>query len=65
MQDKAKPEHRGSIQRCAPRSISKSRNQIEQFFRRMKGYRRIFSVSKKPHLLFLGFLSLAFVVKAP
>jgi transposase len=46
------------------RSLYKKRNEIERLFRRMKGYRRIFSRFEKLDVGFLGFLSFAFIVEA-
>jgi transposase len=46
------------------RTLYKKRNEIERLFRRMKGYRRIFSRFEKLDVAFLGFLSFAFIVEA-
>jgi transposase len=46
------------------RTLYKKRNEIERLFRRMKGYRRIFSRFEKLDLIFLGFLAFAFIVEA-
>ena len=46
------------------RTLYKKRNEIERLFRRLKGYRRIFSRFEKLDALFLGFLSFAFIVEA-
>ena len=46
------------------RTLYKKRNEIERLFRRMKGYRRIFSRFEKLDVVFLGFLSFAFIVEA-
>ncbi len=46
------------------RTLYKKRNEIERLFRRMKGYRRIFSRFEKLDIIFLGFLSFAFIVEA-
>ena len=46
------------------RSLYKKRNEIERLFRRMKGYRRIFSRFEKLDVIFLGFLSFAFIIEA-
>jgi transposase len=46
------------------RSLYKKRNEIERLFRRMKGYRRIFSRFEKLDAVFLGFLAFAFIVEA-
>jgi transposase len=42
----------------------RKRNQIERLFRRLKGFRRIFSRFEKLDLLFLGFLTFALIVEA-
>lgn len=38
------------------RELYKRRNEIERLFRRLKGFRRIFSSFKKLDIVFLGFL---------
>jgi transposase len=43
------------------REMYKRRNEIERLFRRLKGYRRIFSRFEKLDLMFLGFISFALV----
>jgi len=43
------------------RSLYKRRNEIERLFRRLKGYRRIFSRFEKLDSMFLGFLSFVLV----
>jgi transposase len=45
-------------------AIYKKRNEIERLFRRLKGFRRIFSRFEKLDALFLGFLSFALIVEA-
>ncbi len=40
------------------------RNQIERLFRRLKGYRRVFSRFDKLDLLFMGFIVLALIFEA-
>jgi transposase len=42
----------------------RKRDEIERLFRRLKGFRRIFSRFEKLDLLFLGFLTSALVVEA-
>jgi transposase len=39
------------------RALYSKRNEIERLFRRLKGFRRIFSRFEKLDVLFLGFLS--------
>jgi transposase len=45
-------------------AIYKKRNEIERLFRRLKGFRRIFSRFEKLDVLFLGFLSFALIIEA-
>jgi transposase len=42
----------------------KRRNEIERLFRRLKGFRRIFSRFDKLDLMFMAFLCFALVVEA-
>jgi transposase len=44
--------------------IYKKRNEIERLFRRLKGFRRIFSRFEKLDVVFLAFLSFALIVEA-
>jgi transposase len=44
--------------------LYKKRNEIERLFRRLKGFRRIFSRFEKPDVVFLAFLHLALIVEA-
>ena len=46
------------------RALYKKRNEIERMFRRLKGFRRIFSRFEKLDVLFLGFLYFARIVEA-
>ena len=46
------------------RALYRKRNEIERLFRRLKGDRRIFSRFEKLDVLFLGFLSFAFIVES-
>jgi len=46
------------------RALYKKRNEIERLFRRLKGFRRIFSRFEKLDVIFLAFLSFAFIVEA-
>ena len=46
------------------RELYKKRNQVERLFRRLKGFRRIFSRFEKLDVVFLAFISFAFIVKA-
>jgi len=47
------------------RALYKKRNEIERLFRRLKGFRRIFSRFEKLDALFLGFLSKASAESSP
>jgi transposase len=46
------------------RELYKKRNEAERLFRRLKGYRRIFSRFEKLEILFLAFLNFVLIVKA-
>ena len=46
------------------REMYKRRNEIERLFRRLKGFRRIFSRFDKLDAVFLGFIHFAFIVEA-
>jgi transposase len=45
-------------------AVYKKRNEIERLFRRLKGFRRIFSRFEELDVLYLGFLSFALIVEA-
>lgn len=44
------------------REDRKHRNDVERLFRRLKGYRRVFSSAEKLDLMFIGFVNLALIV---
>jgi len=46
------------------RAMYRKRNEIERLFRRLKGFRRIFSRFEKLDVLFLGFLTFALIADA-
>ena len=46
------------------REMYKKRNEVERLFRRLKGFRRIFSRFEKLDVLFLGFISFALILDA-
>ena len=46
------------------RELYKRRNEIERLFRRLKGYRRIFSRFDKLDVIFLGFIHFALIFDA-
>jgi transposase len=45
------------------RAIYKRRNEIERLFRRLKGFRRIFSRFEKLDVMFVGFIHFALIVE--
>ena len=46
------------------RKMYQRRNEIERLFRRLKGFRRVFSRFEKLDVLFLGFISFALILDA-
>ena len=46
------------------REMYKRRNEVERLFRRLKGFRRIFSRFEKLDVIFLGYIVFALVVDA-
>lgn len=44
------------------RILYKRRNEVERLFRRLKGFRRIFTRFEKLDVMFLGFLNFALIV---
>ncbi len=44
------------------RAMYKRRNEIERLFRRLKGFRRIFSQFEKPDVSYMPFINFALVV---
>jgi transposase len=46
------------------KAMYRKRNQIERLFRRLKGFRRIFSRFDKLDVVFLAFLNFALIVEA-
>jgi len=46
------------------RAMYRRRNEIERLFRRLKGFRRIFSRFDKLDVVFLAFLNFALIVEA-
>ncbi len=45
------------------RAMYKRRNEIERLFRRLKGFRRIFSRFEKLDVMFIGFINFALIVE--
>jgi transposase len=46
------------------RALYKKRNEVERLFRRLKGFRRIFSRFEKLDLMFLGFVHFTLIADA-
>ena len=46
------------------RQLDKRRNEVERLFRRLKGFRRLFTRFEKLDVLFLGFIVFALIVEA-
>jgi len=46
------------------RELYKRRNEVERLFRRLKGFRRVFSRFDKLDVMFLGFIAFALIVDA-
>jgi len=46
------------------RELYKRRNEVERLFRRLKGFRRIFSRFEKLDVIFLGFIVFVLIVEA-
>ena len=46
------------------RALYKKRNEVERLFRRLKGFRRIFSRFEELDIIFLAFIYFAFIVEA-
>jgi transposase len=46
------------------RQLYKKRNEVERLFRRLKGFRRIFSRFEKLDVVFLAFLNFALIVES-
>ena len=46
------------------RALYKRRNEVERLFRRLKGFRRIFSRSEKLDVMFLGFVHFTLIADA-
>jgi transposase len=47
------------------RELYKKRNEVERLFRRLKGFRRIFSRFEKLDVIFLAFINFVLIVNAP
>jgi transposase len=54
-----------AIEACPyKKALYRKRNEIERLFRRLKGFRRIFSRFDKPDLVFSAFIYFALVIEA-
>ena len=49
---------------CYDKVVYRRRNQVERLFRRLKGFRRLFSRFDKLDMMFLGFLHFALIAEA-
>lgn len=47
------------------KALYKRRNEVERLFRRLKGFRRIFSRFEKLDLVFIAFIYFALIVEGP
>ena len=56
------PKANRLVKREYERTIYKRRNEVERLFRRLKGYRRIFSRFEKLDVMFRAFLNFALIV---
>ena len=45
------------------RELYKKRNEVERLFRRLKGFRRVFTRYDKLDVVFIGFITFAFIVE--
>jgi len=46
------------------RELCKRRNEVERLFRRLRGFRRVFSRFEKLDVIFIGFLVFALIIDA-
>ncbi len=53
------------LDKDGPEEKAERRNEIERLFRRLKGFRRIFSRFEKLDVIFLGFIVFVLIVEAP
>ena len=56
------PKHTRLTPWAYDRSLYKRRNEIERLFRRLKGFRRLFSRFDKLDVMFIAFINFALVV---
>ena len=57
------PKHNRRTPWAYDRAVSKRRNEIERLFRRLKGFRRLFSRFEKLDVMFIGFITFALIVE--
>ena len=53
----------GPAQAQSTRALYKRRNEIERLFRRLKGFRRLFSRFEKLDVMFVAFINFALIVE--
>ena len=53
-----------TIRRCTGRRLYRRRNEVERLFRRLKGFRRVFTRYDKLDALYLGFILFAIIFDA-
>jgi len=56
------PKHNRRVPWEYDRVLYKRRNEIERLFRRLKGFRRLFSRFEKLDVMFVAFITVAFIV---
>ena len=75
MQPDSLPSNSALLRSCLPRAaginpwsydlaLYRRRNEIERLFRRLKGFRRIFSRFEKPDVMFTAFIHFALITEA-
>ncbi len=57
------PKHNRRTPWAYDREVYKRRNEIERLFRRLKGFRRLFSRFEKLDVMFIGFITFALIVE--
>ena len=58
------PRHNRLLPWQYDKALYRKRNEVERLFRRLKGFRRIFSRFDKLDVVFLAFLNFALIVEA-
>ena len=57
------PKHNRLTPWAYDRALYKRRNEIERLFRRLKGFRRIFSRFEKLDVMFVAFINFALIIE--